>query len=152
MKQLGFTLIELMIVVAIIGILAAIAFPQYQTYVVKAQVTRAMTEAGALKTKVETCITDGKTTVGVTTADCNPEATGSSILFGLTQGAGIPPNTGVPRIDLTVPQTITATFGISAASAITNETLTWTRTAPSGAWACTTSAGIAPKYKPAGCQ
>ena len=150
MKHMGFTLIELMIVVAIIGILAAIAFPQYQTYVVKAQVTRAMTEAGALKTKVETCITDGKTTVGVATADCNPEATGSSILFG--PSAGIPPNTGVPQIVLTVPQTITATFGFSAASAITNETLTWTRTAPSGAWACTTSAGIDPKYKPAGCQ
>ncbi|WP_066015315.1 pilin [Endozoicomonas atrinae] len=51
-KQQGFTLIELMIAVAIIGILAAVAIPQYQNYVARAQVSEAVTLLGGLKTPV----------------------------------------------------------------------------------------------------
>jgi type IV pilus assembly protein PilA len=50
--QKGFTLIELMIVVAIIGILAAIAIPAYQDYTVRAQVTEGMNLAGAVETGI----------------------------------------------------------------------------------------------------
>ena len=50
--QKGFTLIELMIVVAIIGILAAIAIPAYQDYTVRAQVTEGLNLAGDLKAAV----------------------------------------------------------------------------------------------------
>ena len=53
--------IELMIVVAIIGILAAIAIPQYQNYIAKSQVSRVMSETGSMKTVVEDCILNGKT-------------------------------------------------------------------------------------------
>lgn len=54
--QAGFTLIELMIVVAIIGILAAVAIPQYSNYTVKAKIANALTAADSLKSAVGMCI------------------------------------------------------------------------------------------------
>lgn len=58
--QSGFTLIELMIVVAIMGILAAIAIPQYQIYIAKTQATRVVNELGQLRLTVEECLQTGK--------------------------------------------------------------------------------------------
>jgi len=58
--QHGFTLIELMIVVAIIGILAAVALPAYQDYTIRARVSELVVEATAYKTRVsEKAFTDG---------------------------------------------------------------------------------------------
>lgn len=66
--QKGFTLIELMIVVAIIGILAAVALPAYQDYTVKAKVGNAIASIGSLKTAVALCVQETGALAGCTEA------------------------------------------------------------------------------------
>jgi type IV pilus assembly protein PilA len=141
-----------MIVVAIIGILAAIAIPQYQTYVAKSQATRAMGEASYVKNVIEICINHGRTVIGLGATECDPQATGSNILSGASQGVALPPGFmgGVPRATIGTPTTVVATFGYSAAQVLQNgQTIVWTRDA-NGSWDCS-SPLVANAYKPAGC-
>ena len=153
--QQGFTLIELMIVIAIIGIIAAIAIPQYQNYIARSQVTRAMGEASTVKTAVEVCLLDGRTVVGPAARECDPGATGSSILDGAAQN-GLPApeaGTGLPQVNMPADPTannttVVATFGNSAAARLHTQNVTWTRT-PAGTWTCSTN--VDQRYAPSGC-
>ncbi|PIT24684.1 prepilin-type N-terminal cleavage/methylation domain-containing protein [Snodgrassella alvi] len=165
--QKGFTLIELMIVIAIIGILAAIAVPQYQNYMGRAQVTRVMAEAGAVKTSVETCLLDGQNTLGTGPRECTLTLPGSNLMTGGTtsgaSGSGTDNSTadsgvGYPVITMPVEPngdnqgnantTIVATFGNSAATALKGNTLTWSRDG-NGTWTCSTN--VSKKFAPTGC-
>lgn len=145
--QQGFTLIELMIVVAIIGILAAVAIPQYQNYVAKSQVARVMSETGALRTAIETCMMEGldhtKCEFGWTESNLIGQGGGGgggdgALQEGLKVEINLEDNTA----------SIEATFGGSASSAITGKTLTWDRN-DKGSWSCATT--VDSKYAPSGC-
>ena len=143
--QKGFTLIELMIVIAIIGILAAIAIPQYQNYIARSQVSRVMGELGQLKTAVETCYLDG------VSANCELGATNSNLLGALQTVTGTQNGLEVKIGDAQADNpsaTIQGTFGNAAATAIKGNTLTWTRD-QAGSWTCATT--VAAKFAPKGC-
>ena len=149
--QKGFTLIELMIVVAIIGILAAIAIPQYQNYIAKSQVSRAVAELGSIKTAFEDCLNNGKTAVG----ECDLGYTGSSIMnltAPATTSTATPPSAAVTNtVALASNGTIAGTFAGSASTALKDapaKAVTWTRSAL-GSWTCGTTAE--PKYAPSSC-
>ncbi|NWK58056.1 pilin [Acinetobacter sp. SwsAc2] len=88
--QKGFTLIELMIVVAIIGILAAIAIPQYQNYTVKAKIGNALTAADTLKTEIGLCAQE----TGALT-DCDTGSNGISTFAATKEVASASVENGV---------------------------------------------------------
>lgn len=130
--QQGFTLIELMIVVAIIAILAAIAIPQYQNYVARSAVTKAIGEVSALRTPVEECLTRGADPSDP--AECeNAAYNGEGTLTVTIDAAG----QGALTLQPDSPPAPVAGFEVE-----------WDRS-DDGVWECTTTAEA--KYAPSSC-
>ncbi len=138
-KQQGFTLIELMIVVAIIAILAAIALPAYQNYVAKSQATAGLADIRGGVTAFEEGIQSGERPAGATPANTD---------IGLAAA-------GTPRCGITVAGAWDAPGGQSIACTlkgnpnVAGKNVTLTRDA-NGAWNCTNNIGNV-NYEPNGC-
>lgn len=151
LTQSGFTLIELMIVVAIIGILGAIAIPQYQIYVGKKQAMRVINELGQLRLSVEECLQTGRSVIGLGTDECDPRASASNLIVGGSQvGVVLPNNVGVAQMSnpLTLTSTITATISNQVTPTIAGKKIEWQRSS-SGSWSCRSN--IAVVYLPNSC-
>lgn len=146
--QKGFTLIELMIVVAIVGILAAIAIPAYQDYTIRARVTEGLSLAAAAKLAVSE------------TAQTNGALPADSASAGYAFG-GATPIVGNIAIANGV---ITVTFSNAAGNPMgpmANQTIILTPVNPNNAawaagnpirWNCTTNAAANNRFVPANCR
>ncbi len=140
-KQQGFTLIELMIVVAIIGILAAIAIPAYQDYTIRAQVSEGLNLTGACKAAVTEYYQDQ----GAFPAD-NKTA-------GLETGTNIK-GKYTDQVMVTAGGNCEAKYGGTANAKIKGAILKMAPTDNAGSvsWACTGDAKLVNKWLPAACR
>ncbi|MEX2524961.1 MAG: pilin [Gammaproteobacteria bacterium] len=146
--QQGFTLIELMIVVAIIGILAAVAIPSYQDYTARAQVSEGISLTSQFKTSLAEYYASGNDFSGVTPTLMGGTTAGKYVSgISFTNGGG-----GTIQV--------IATFGNNAAAAIDAKTFAIETEDGGNTWACGNDAGAAgaianqieAKYMPGSCK
>lgn len=129
----GFTLIELMIALAIIALLAAIALPAYQDYVIRSQLTAGLTD-----------ITSGKSTFE------SQIVANSATTFDV---ADLGLHTDTPRCSISMDPSASGGYircALKGNPRIAGKTIEIVRNS-TGTWSCKVQAGIESKYKPAGC-
>ncbi|MDA0678937.1 MAG: pilin [Proteobacteria bacterium] len=140
-KQHGFTLIELMIVVAIIGILAAVAVPMYLDYAVRSQVGEGLNLTSGAKVSVSEYYQDK----GIFPSN--------NTMAGLDQPANIV-GSYVSQVEVTGAGLIQVTFGGDANNKIAGAVLTLQPIDAVGSvtWLCTGDAQLLPKWRPQACR
>jgi type IV pilus assembly protein PilA len=121
-NEAGFTLVELMIVVAIIGILATIAIPAYQDYMAKAKFGAALAEVSAGKVGIDTRLNDGETVA-------QPEEVGLAATNKPTANCQFRAAANVDAASLSCQI-------VAGPASVKDQTITLTRDKDSGAWSC----------------
>jgi type IV pilus assembly protein PilA len=143
-NQKGFTLIELMIVVAIIGILAAVALPAYQDYTVRAKMSEVVAFSAAAKTAVSECaITTGKITECESNKAVGLDATPTNIT-----------STYVESVTVGEKGVITTAIQGTEVSDLDSGSISFTPTATTAgvSWKCEVSSNTLNKYVPQNCR